>query len=374
MEYARNAITLGLAAEEYGSRFFSQGTSTSGVIEHPGKLTPEAYQRLRESWNAKHSGLHGAHSTPILEEGAKFSDMGIKNEDAQFLQTRKFQVEEVARMYRVPLHKIGSLERATFNNIEEQSLEFVTDCIRPWCVRIEQEFNRKLLTAQERQQGYFFEFLIDGLLRGNMKARYESYAIGRSWGWLSPDDVRDMENLNKLEGGQGDIYLVPANMIDAETLTQPEDDQEQDDATDDLDEEDIGQADRSAAIAESSALVLGDALGRMHRKEAEALKRAAPKGELSQFCDEFYGKHEKQLAEALAPGLLAQANSMAAVRNLDKNKAAEIAVFYGEVLARKLASSRQAAVKGNKGDIESLLAEWQAETPKVAQEAATTWR
>jgi len=211
---AREAIGLSLATEEFGARFFGNGAAPGGVLEHPAKLSKEAQENLRKSWNEMHSGLSNQHRLAILEEGMKWSKVGIPPDDAQFLETRKFQRNEIASFFHIPPHMIGDLDRATFSNIEEQALEFVVYTMRPWLVRWEQSINQKLLNPDERAD-YFAEFLVDGLLRGNIQARYQAYATGRQWGWLSANDIRELENQNPLPGEEGDIYLNPMNMVPA---------------------------------------------------------------------------------------------------------------------------------------------------------------
>jgi HK97 family phage portal protein len=206
---ARQSIGLALATEEYGARFFSNNAQPGVVLEHPGKLGDDAYDRLRTSWTETHSGLANAHRVAILEEGMKLEKVSIPPNDAQFLETRKFQATEIARIFRVPPHLIADLDKATFSNIEQQSLEFVVYSLRPWLVRIEQAISRALLTDAERR-AYYWEFLVDGLLRGDTASRYQAYAVGRQWGWLSVNDVRERENMNPVDGG--DAYLEPLNM------------------------------------------------------------------------------------------------------------------------------------------------------------------
>jgi len=179
------------------------------VYQHPGSLSDEAYKRLKESLEREHGGLSQAHRIKILEEGMEAQTIGVPPEEAQFLETRQFQAQEIARIYRMPPHKVGLLEDATFSNIEHQAIEFVTDTIRPWLVRFEQAMMRQLLTPAE-QQTYFVEHLVEGLLRGDTKTRYEAYGIGRQNGWLSVNDIRELENLDAIEGG--DEYLQPLNM------------------------------------------------------------------------------------------------------------------------------------------------------------------
>jgi HK97 family phage portal protein len=216
---AREAIGLSLATEKYGAKFFGNGAKPGGVLEHPMTMSQEAMERLRNSWNDMHSGLERSHRIAILEEGMTYKQIGLPPEDSQFLETRRFQIEEIARIFRVPLHLIGSLERATFSNIEHQSIDFVVHCIRPWLVRLEQAMMQQLFTPAERER-YFVEFNVDGLLRGDLLTRYQAYQIGRQNGWLSADDIRRFENMDPLPGTQGDIYLVPLNMVPAELATE----------------------------------------------------------------------------------------------------------------------------------------------------------
>jgi len=216
---ARESIGLALAGEEYGARFFGNDSRPGGVLKSPKVLTKEAAKNLKESWETAHSGLENRHRVAVLEEGVEWQQIGIPPEDAQYLELRQFQVVDIARFFRVPPHKIASLERATFSNIEHQSIEFVVDCIRPICVRLEQSARRCLLTTEERPT-WIAEHVIDGLLRGDTASRYQAYAIGRQWGWLSADDIRELENQNPLPDGQGQSYLVPMNMTLADQAGQ----------------------------------------------------------------------------------------------------------------------------------------------------------
>ena len=203
---SRGSIGLAIAAEQFGASFFSNGARLGGVLEHPGKLSIEAADRLRESWGAAHSGSSKAGSTALLEEGLKWQQLGLSQEDAQYLQTRQFQVTEIARWYGIPPHLIADLDRSTYSNIEHQSIEFVTHSLRPWLVRWEQEIQRKLFPDDT----HFPEFVVDGLLRGDTRTRYESYRIARETGWMSVNEIRSLENLNPVEGG--DQYIQPLNM------------------------------------------------------------------------------------------------------------------------------------------------------------------
>lgn len=211
LRVAMLAVSLGMATEEFGARFFAQGARPGFLLSHPGTLTDRAFERLKATWDA--STLENAHKTRIIEEGMKVEQIGIPPEEAQFLETRRFQAQEVARLFRMPPHKIGLLENATFSNIEHQAIEFVTDTIRPWLIRNEQAMYRDLLSENE-QAAIYFEYLVDGLLRGDTATRYQSYAVARQWGWLSANDIRRMENMPPLDEG-GDVYLQPLNMSPA---------------------------------------------------------------------------------------------------------------------------------------------------------------
>lgn len=204
----REAIGLGMSMQEFGARFFGEGTHPSVIVEHPGKLSQDAYKNLSDSLATAHSGLGKSHKLMLLEEGMKLTPMGIPPEDAQFLESRQFQVVEICRIFRIPPHMVGDLSRATFSNIEHQSIEFVVHTIRPWLVLWEQELNRSLLLGNEQEE-YFFEFLVDGLLRGDIKSRYDAYRVGREGGWLSANDVRRMENMDPID--DGDDYMMPMN-------------------------------------------------------------------------------------------------------------------------------------------------------------------
>ncbi|OHE63859.1 MAG: phage portal protein [Treponema sp. GWC1_61_84] len=218
---AREAIGLSMAAETFGASFFGNGLNPGGIAEHPNKLSEEAHKRLKESLNEKYEGLGKAHRLMLLEEGMKFTKVGIAPEEAQFLETRKFQVADIARLYGVPPHMIGDTEKSTSwgTGIEQQGIGFVVYSMRPYLVSWEQETSSKLLSAEDQIE-YFPEFAVDGLLRGDIKSRYASYAVGRQWGWLSVNDVRELENMNPVDGG--DRYITPLNMIDATKLLEDE--------------------------------------------------------------------------------------------------------------------------------------------------------
>jgi len=271
---AREAIGLGLAAEEFGARFYGQGTHLGGFVSYPESLSEEAYNRLKESMNEQYQGLGKSHLLLLLEEGGSFERMGIPPNEAQFLETRKYQVQEIARIFRVPVHMLGDLERATHTNIEHQALEFVTQTLRPWLVRWEQEIKFKLIT----DKNYFAEHVAEGLLRGDIQARYNAYAVGRQNGWLNADEIRELENMNPMPEGKGEIYWQPLNMVEAGTEAVQGNDVGSPDPEDDEDGE--GGNDRNAQTRESkSEFILRsartrDRLIRRHQRSFEdAFKR-----------------------------------------------------------------------------------------------------
>lgn len=211
IELAKNAIATGLSCEEYGAKFFENGAQPGGVLEHPGTIKDP--ERLRQSWQQTFGGSRNSGRIAVLEEGMKYTPIAISPEQAQFLETRKFQLNEIARIFRVPPHLIGDLEKSTFSNIEQQSLEFVKYTLGPWISRLEQSLTRSLLLAKEKQT-YLIRFNVEGLLRGDYESRMRGYATARQNGWMSANDIRTLENLDKISKEQGgDLYLVNGNML-----------------------------------------------------------------------------------------------------------------------------------------------------------------
>ena len=208
---AKNAIGLAIATEEYGAKFFANGAAPSGVLEHPSTLkNPE---KLREAWQSQFGGSQNSNRIAVLEEGLKYTPISISPEQAQFLETRKFQINEIARIFRVPPHMVGDLEKSSFSNIEQQSLEFVKYTLDPWVVRWEQNLQRILLNPDEKKD-YFFKFNVDGLLRGDYASRMTGYATARQNGWMSANDIRELENLDRIPAKLGgDLYLINGNML-----------------------------------------------------------------------------------------------------------------------------------------------------------------
>lgn len=207
---AKNAIGMAIACEEYGAKFFANGAAPGGVLEHPGTLKDPT--RVRESWNATFGGSSNSSKVAVLEEGMKYTPISISPEQAQFLETRKFQINEIARIFRVPPHMVGDLEKSSFSNIEQQSLEFVKYTLDPWVSRWEQAMVRSLLSPSDKRK-YFIKFNVDGLLRGDYQSRMSGYATARQNGWMSANDIRELENLDRISAELGgDLYLINGNM------------------------------------------------------------------------------------------------------------------------------------------------------------------
>ena len=207
---AKNAIGMSMACEEFGAKFFANGAAPGGVLEHPGILKDPA--RVRESWNATFGGSSNSNKVAVLEEGMKYTPISVSPNEAQFLETRKFQINEIARIFRIPPHMIGDLEKSSFSNIEQQSLEFVKYTLEPWVTRWEQSLARSLLSMNERSR-YLIKFNLDGLLRGDYESRMNGYATARQNGWMSANDIRELENMDRISAEEGgDLYIVNGSM------------------------------------------------------------------------------------------------------------------------------------------------------------------
>lgn len=208
---AKNAIGLAIATEEFGAKFFANGAAPSGVLEHPSTIKDPA--KVREAWQSQFGGSSNSGKIAVLEEGMKYTPISISPEQAQFLETRKFQINEIARIFRVPPHMLADLEKSSFSNIEQQSLEFVKYTLDPWVIRWEQSLARTLFNPDEKKE-YFFKFNVDGLLRGDYASRMNGYATARQNGWMSANDIRELENLDRIPAEEGgDLYLINGSML-----------------------------------------------------------------------------------------------------------------------------------------------------------------
>lgn len=324
----RETIGLGMATERFGAAWFGNGSRGQGVLTHPQKLSDDARENLRRSIEEVHGGVDNSHKWMIIEEGMTAQQIGVPPEDAQFLGTRLFQLQEICRLYRISPALVGDLSRSTFSNQEQESINFVVHTLRPWCCRIENEINRKLFSPNDQDE-VFVEFLLDGLLRGDQATRNAAYAVGRQWGWYSADDVLEMENRNPLPDGQGTIYMVPAGYVNAATLVAPDEPEPTEEPVEPAPQNDpeIEQpveppSDQSNDDAVQASLAcVQDNVDRMLRREVEAIKNAAkrPKDFLN-VVDFFYSGHQPIVRRALAPSLTAFAavrKSVTQLRNVE---------------------------------------------------------
>lgn len=213
ISYAAQSIALGLSYEKFGVDFYKNAANPGGALEMPNELSDKSFDRLKKDLKKNHQGLVNTGAPLILEGGSKWHQITINPIDAQLIESKYFSIEDICRIYRVPQHLVNKLDRSTFNNIEHLSLEFVMYTMLPIFKRFEDNINMQLLTPEQRKNGLYIEFKIDGLLRGDAKSRAEAYAIGRQWGWLSVNDIRKLENMPPVENG--DIYLQPSNMFEA---------------------------------------------------------------------------------------------------------------------------------------------------------------
>lgn len=254
VQFQKEAIGYGIAVKQFASRFFGNNGSPGGVLEHPNALGDNALKHLRETFAANHQGLSNSNRMMILEEGMKWQQTGVDPSKAQALQTQKYTVDDCSRIFNIPPHKLASMERATFSNIEEQNIDFIQSTMLYWFRKWEQECNYKLFSTDERKT-MFCEILVDAMLRGNIKSRYEAYNVGRNAGFLSVNDIRTFENMNGI-GDAGDIYLEPLNMKEAGT--DPDEDPPDNDDDDDDDtasDDDINRAHRNLIISQFERVI-----------------------------------------------------------------------------------------------------------------------
>lgn len=319
----REMLGRGLAMQDYGARFFANSSKPSGVLEHPGKFKDDAARKkFAESWQHAQTA-ENQHRVAVLEEGLKYTAIGISNTDSQFLDSMKLNREEIAGIFRVPPHKIAILERSTNNNIEHQGIEFVTDCMHPIAARWEARINADLIEPLEietpgQEVEYFVKFRLDGLLRGDLKSRYDAYAVGRNGGWLSPNDVCQLENRNPIPPEKGgDDYLRPVNMAIAGAPEQPAlpagapqpGDTAIPEDTPPPDNSDSADPNQDTPAARAAKVFAGQAAQRMVRKEAAALRKSlrhatSPGGTFDDAlfridANNFYAEHLHLIAEAM---------------------------------------------------------------------------
>lgn len=311
---AREAIGLGLAAERFGGKLFKNGARPSAIVKHPKRLSEQVASRLRSQLESIYSGIDNSHRIAVLEEGMEWEKTGFTPEDAQFLGSRKFQISEIARIFRVPPHMMADLEKATFSNIEHQSQEFVTHTLRPWLVRWEHRLNRTLLEGEDRRR-YKFEFSVEGLLRGDTTTRYAAYSTGRNWGWLSVNDIRRFENLSELPPEEGDVYLQPLNMQPLGALPPPapaaKDPPDEDPPEED--KKDKPEEKNSLDLTEASKALLPMALEAFDRFQLRASKGIAGDMRKGSTLESAFAGMGTYLARGLRPTIASALNLRATV-------------------------------------------------------------
>ena len=343
---ARQGIGLALAAETYGATFFGNGATPQGVIMHPGPqaVSDTAYTHLINSWNDRHQGVSNSNKIALLEEGMKYEKIGIPPDDAQFLETRQFQIEEIARWYRIPAMMLAmSGANSTYASVESFDLQFVKYTLYPWLVRWEKGIYSQLLLERERKD-YYAEHLMTAILRGDTPSRNQAYATGRQWGWYSVNDIREMENMNPINGG--DVYLTPANMMDS-------------------------NAPAPSTVQRSYMPVLADAIQRVVRREANDVRGAVQKIYVKRgaeaFVDwmgEFYQEHQDFIFRNLQPAVQGFAEIIAEGRELAEEDVRERVAESLRLFAIRCAGRSQEQFKNalNEADptkaIESVIDGW----------------
>jgi hypothetical protein len=314
------------------------------ILKHPGVLE-DGGAKLRETFTGQHQGASRSNRVFVAEEGMTVEKLTIEPNDAQFLETRKFTVEEVARWFNVPPYKLKDMGRATWSNTEQMNIEFVTETLRPWFVLWEQEIDRKLISA--RQTGTLYaQFVPEGLMRGDIGARYTAYSVGRQWGWLSVNDVRKKEDMSILPPPIGDVYLAPVNMVDAKNLSKTDPSMSTPTPPD------------PAVLSSIRALALTD-LSRLVRLEAaEARKHGAGSGKISSWMQEFYTPvYEARMAQTLTP----IARAIAAVLG---RTPADAAAVVRSLVSSSTASLLELPGVGTEAAVRSLADKWEANRPK----------
>ncbi len=319
---AAEAIGHSLALQTFGSAFFGNGATLGVTLEHPGKLSEPAQVRLRETWVKAHSGADNAHKLAILEEGMKANRTSVPPDEAQFIESRAFQIHEIARFFRMPVHKIQMMDRATFSNIEQQSIEYVVDCLQPWLTRWEQECQRKLLDPRE-VDSYVVRHTVVELMRGDSTARSNYYRTMISTGVMTPNEAREMESMNRSTDPSADMLYMQGAMSTLERIVEgppapvaPQG--KPGEAADDGDGKDPeDKADTAKDMGKQAAAmrpVFADAEARCRRKEemaiANARRKHSTQAAIAPWAAEFYAEHVLYLTEAFSPCVVALGNAI----------------------------------------------------------------
>lgn len=303
---ARQSIGLSMAVEQFGAGYFGRGARPGGVLTFPGQLSAEARSNLRRSFEELHAGGANSHRVALLEAGLKWEAIGVPPDDSQFLQSREFQVIEIARWFNLPPNKLKDLSKTSYNSLEQMNISFAVDTLRPWLVRWEQQLNRKVIRPKDRGR-LFFEFNVDGILRGDLQSRYQSYSIARNWGWLSVNEIREKENLNPIDGG--DVYMQPLNMqaLGTDPASAPATDPSLIATTPAPAAPAPAQPEPTPPTRSNESILLrllDDAGERLQSIECSAVKRFANKpSEFLAKLDHFCTEHRSRVVAAYAPVL-----------------------------------------------------------------------
>lgn len=361
---ARNAIGLAMATEKFGSKFFANGAKPGLGLKHPGKLSDDAYKRLKDSWNEEHQGTDNAHKVAILEEGMDIATIGINPDDAQFLETRKFQVAEIARIFRVPPHMIGDVEKSTSwgSGIDSQEQGYVNHTLRPWTVRVEQVLNQQLLLQADRDAGMYYEHLFDALVRGDLQTRYEAYVKAINNGFMTPNEVRSKENMNPYEGG--DTFRFPLNEepVGSGNGGQPGQEATRERRPIILRSRNESAEPAAGKLQNSFRCILQDTVARYLRREANDIRGQARKyqgkADLAGFeawLDGFYYEHQAFIEKALEPVVLGMGELIggdAAVRS-------QVLRSYITTFAQVSIEESRSLLRGVSTEtIDALVADW----------------
>jgi len=343
IRYAAENLAVGMAAERFGAAFFGNSTRPSGFLSHPNELSDTAREHLKKDIESEHQGLDNAHRMMILEEGITWQQMGIPPEEAQFLETRKFGVTDVARWFSIPPHMLAELDRATFSNIEHQGMAFVTWTLGKWLRRWELELTYKVVPGSGPE--LFAEFLVDALMRGDTKTRFEAYAIAvAQGGWMNRNEVRAKENMNPEDGL--DEFMQPLNMGTAGAAPEPEPEAEPEPAPDGAEPPEDDNRFRA---------LWHETWDRLATKEVRALRKGLkhPDG-FAGFLEDFYAKHVDHAESVLAPVMAAALGAADGAR--------DAALDYVGERCEELRLALAGDYAGMADRVETLLATWQANT------------
>lgn len=361
---ARESLGMTLAAERFGAAFFGNGARPSGALKHPGKLSEQAAKNLRASWAEMNAGVDNAGKPAILEEGMEWASFTIPPEDAQFLQTRAHQVLEVCRWFRFPPHKLADLSRATFSNIEHQSLNYADDTLGGWFRRWEAEGRRKLFAPAESRLK--LEHNEAELKRGDLKSRYDAYAVGRQWGWLTANDVLRMEGRNPLPENIGGFTLAPINMTKPELLEGFAKLGVAGKLAESKDQQRARSAAVGAAVTRAFTPAIEQALRSSLRVEADRARRAQARGDLRSWSAKFYEEHREEVRGRLFPAVESLAGAIRAACDGELDVAATV-----EDLARAHCEQSRREIESLSGDqAEAQLAGWEGRRAEVDAAAA----